>query len=184
MIFCSIASLQNRGNKKKVEKQVASEIIMANRNNIIHNIPFFHNKQGQGEDAVLLTGEAATMSLSDKITSVLAMSETNTELNDSEHIYILGVDKDQKVVLLKIQLMFKEEQFKMVVAKTIVIDSLDTSASYTVMSTPTKVAVATSDQIIVVNARTFKNTQTVSIAGEPTSELICKCCLIINLTLL
>jgi hypothetical protein len=99
-------------NKKKNEKKVISEIISSYRENIVHYIPFYFNRSDVNESHVLEVSHATTVKISDEISTVISVLETNTDLSDSNNLYILGVDKSGKVKLLKIHHDFKDDQMK------------------------------------------------------------------------
>ena len=88
-------------NKKKTQEAVVSEVISKYRSNIMHYLPFFKINDKDKGYIPLVIGGTSVVELTDHITKVLAISETNYSLDDN-HMYILGVNKDNKTVLLQI----------------------------------------------------------------------------------
>ena len=108
--FCDFTKYANSKvvNKKKNQDSVVNEIISSYRSNILHRIPFFQTIETRENNQALVVAEECTADLTDKFVKIFWMTETRQEWEDSKALYILGVNKDNKVAIQNLELVQKE----------------------------------------------------------------------------
>lgn len=152
-------------NKKKTQESVISEVISKYRSNIMHYLPFFKINDKDKGYIPLVIGGTSVLDLSTHLTKVLAVSETNYSL-DANQMYILGVNQENKAVLLQISHQFKDNNLATEVTGSAELASLDTSKSYKVLTKDKKVAIVESTNVLVLNSHKLEEQHSATAADS------------------
>lgn len=162
--FAKYAKLKSES-KKKIQSKVIEEIVTGYRKNIVHYGPFFEPKVPTKSNGPLVCAEETELDLSEYITKVISISETNSSKDETDTIYILGANKDNKAVLLKIKTSSTSTKGNQsndatasttspntdsVIAQEIL--NLDLSSTYTILNQDSKVAIYGKNKVFIINA--------------------------------